>query len=66
MGDDIPDIPCMKKAGLAACPVDAAEEVVAISDFVSHYKGGMGCVREVIEQVLKIQDKWMDKEAFEW
>jgi len=58
MGDDIPDIPVMKKVGVSACPQDAVQEVKAISDYVSHKNGGSGCVREIIEQVLKVQDKW--------
>jgi 3-deoxy-D-manno-octulosonate 8-phosphate phosphatase (KDO 8-P phosphatase) len=60
MGDDIPDIPVMKKCGLATCPKDAAPEVQNISGYISQKKGGKGCVRDVIEQVLKVQDKWKD------
>jgi 3-deoxy-D-manno-octulosonate 8-phosphate phosphatase (KDO 8-P phosphatase) len=59
MGDDIPDIPAMKKVGLPTCPQDAVPEVKAISEYISHKKGGRGCVRDVIEQVLKVQGKWM-------
>jgi 3-deoxy-D-manno-octulosonate 8-phosphate phosphatase (KDO 8-P phosphatase) len=58
MGDDIPDIPVMKICGLAACPKDAVPEVQRISGYISQKKGGKGCVRDVIEQVLKVQDKW--------
>jgi 3-deoxy-D-manno-octulosonate 8-phosphate phosphatase (KDO 8-P phosphatase) len=58
MGDDIPDIYPMKMVGLATCPQDAVPEVKAISDYVSHRKGGEGCVRDLIEQVLKTQEKW--------
>ncbi|MEM6516040.1 MAG: HAD-IIIA family hydrolase [Bacteroidota bacterium] len=58
MGDDIPDIPVMKKVGLATCPQDAVSEVKAVSHYVSHKHGGKGAVRDVIEQVLKVQDKW--------
>lgn len=58
MGDDIPDIPVMRKCGLAACPKDAVAEVQSISGYISQKKGGKGCVRDVIEQVLKVQDKW--------
>lgn len=58
MGDDIPDIPVMKICGLAACPKDAVPEVQHISGYISQKKGGKGCVRDVIEQVLKVQDKW--------
>ncbi len=58
MGDDIPDIPVMKICGLATCPKDAVPEVQHISGYISQKKGGKGCVRDVIEQVLKVQDKW--------
>ena len=58
MGDDIPDIPVMKICGLPTCPLDAAPEVQNISNYISQKKGGMGCARDVIEQVLKVQDKW--------
>ncbi|WP_338068008.1 HAD-IIIA family hydrolase [Arcticibacter tournemirensis] len=60
MGDDIPDIPVMKVAGLPVCPADAVEEVKAVSLYISGKEGGSGCVRDVIEKVLKIQGKWMD------
>src|SRR5690606_10310309 len=59
MGDDIPDFHAMKLAGLAACPQDAAPEIKGISGYVSHRNGGHGAVRDVIEQVMKVQDKWM-------
>lgn len=58
MGDDIPDIPVMKICGLPTCPKDAVPEVQNISGYISQKKGGKGCVRDVIEQVLKVQDKW--------
>lgn len=58
MGDDIPDYPVMKLVGLAACPKDAVQEIQNISEYISQKKGGNGCVRDVIEQVLKVQDKW--------
>lgn len=66
MGDDIPDYEVMKLANLAVCPADAAEEIKAISDYISHYNGGRGCVRDIIEQVLKLQQNWMDNDAFKW
>lgn len=59
MGDDIPDYEIMKKIGLPVCPQDAVQEIKAISKYVSHKKGGKGCARDVIEQVMKVQDKWM-------
>lgn len=60
MGDDIPDLPVMKLCGLATCPKDAVQEIRNISSYVSQKNGGKGCVRDVIEQVLKVQDKWSD------
>jgi 3-deoxy-D-manno-octulosonate 8-phosphate phosphatase (KDO 8-P phosphatase) len=59
MGDDIPDIPAMKAVGLAVCPQDAVPEVKAISNYISHRKGGDACVRDIIEQVLKVQNNWV-------
>ena len=67
MGDDIPDYEVMKQVGLPCCPRDAAPEIRDISLYVSHRDGGQGCVRDVIEQVLKAQGKWMaNKDAFSW
>ena len=60
MGDDIPDIPILKKVGLACCPQDAIPEVKNICAYVSHRNGGMGAVRDVIEQVMKIQNNWAE------
>ncbi|WP_339697043.1 HAD-IIIA family hydrolase [uncultured Marixanthomonas sp.] len=62
MGDDIPDLYVMQEIGLPCCPQDAVPEVKSISKYVSHKKGGKGCVRDVIEQVLKVQGKWINKE----
>ena len=61
MGDDIPDYPVMELVGLACCPKDAASEIQQISNYVSQKNGGEGCVRDVIEQVLKVQGKWRGK-----
>ena len=58
MGDDMPDIPPMKMVQLATCPQNAVAEVKAISDYVSHKNGGEGCVRDIIEQVLKVKGDW--------
>jgi 3-deoxy-D-manno-octulosonate 8-phosphate phosphatase (KDO 8-P phosphatase) len=66
MGDDIPDYHVMTGAGVAVCPADAAEEIKAISVYISQFAGGKGCVRDIIEQVLKVQGKWMDNDAFSW
>ncbi len=58
MGDDIPDFHVMKLVGLPTCPQDAAQEIKAISKYISHKNGGKGAVREIIEQVMKVQGKW--------
>lgn len=55
VGDDIPDYRPMRKAGVPVCPADAAEEIKSISVYISRYRGGHGCVRDIIEQVLKVQ-----------
>ncbi|MBD3724359.1 MAG: HAD hydrolase family protein, partial [Flavobacteriaceae bacterium] len=60
MGDDIPDFHVMKLVGLPTCPQNAAPEIKGISKYVSHKDGGKGCVRDVIEQVMKVQHKWME------
>lgn len=67
MGDDIPDLQVMQRVGCACCPKDAAPEVRAVSCYISDYKGGYGCARDVVEQVLRAQGKWLsDSEAFGW
>lgn len=58
MGDDIPDYACMKKASLACCPHDAVPEIRSIAHYVSPLPGGQGCVRDVIEKVLKLNRHW--------
>ena len=58
MGDDIPDFHVMKLVGLPTCPQDAVAEIKAISKYISHKNGGKGAVREIIEQVMKVQGKW--------
>jgi len=59
MGDDIPDYHVMKLVGLPTCPQDASPEIKSISKYISHIKGGKGAARDVIEQVMKVQGKWM-------
>jgi len=59
MGDDIPDIPVMQEVAIAACPQDAAPEVKDVSEYISPINGGKGCGRDVIEQVMRVQGKWM-------
>ena len=58
IGDDVPDIPVMEKVGVGCCPSDAATDVKEIADYISPKKGGAGCVREIVEQVLRVQGKW--------
>lgn len=58
MGDDIPDVLPMKTVGLPTCPQDAVTEVKNIAKYISHRNGGLGAVRDVIEQVLKVQGNW--------
>lgn len=58
MGDDLPDIPVLQNAGLSCCPADAVAEVKEVSKYISPIKGGYGCVRDVIEKVLKINGHW--------
>ncbi|GHE23688.1 KdsC family phosphatase [Sphingobacterium griseoflavum] len=58
MGDDVPDLACMKHVGLALCPQDAVEEVKAVAGYVSPKNGGAGCVRDVLEKVLRLQGLW--------
>ena len=67
MGDDIPDLEVMRRVGCPVCPADACPEIKSVSLYVSQQKGGYGCGRDVIEQTLKAQDKWLsDERAFGW
>lgn len=67
MGDDIPDYQVMKRCGCPVCPADACHEIKAISCYISDKTGGNGCGRDVIEQVLIAQGKWLsDNRAFGW
>ena len=58
MGDDMPDIEVMEQVAVAACPQDAVADVKAVSNYISHKKGGEGCVRDIVEQTLRVQGKW--------
>ncbi len=58
MGDDLVDYKVMKNVGLPTCPADAAPEILSISTYVSHQIGGKGCVRDVVERVLKLNNHW--------
>ena len=64
VGDDIPDYEPMQAAGFPACPADAVPEIMAIAQYVSPKNGGYGVGRDIIEQVLKAQGKWMQANAF--
>lgn len=67
MGDDIPDLKPMRRVGLPVCPYDAASEVRQTAKYVSRFTGGYGCVRDVVEQVLKAHGEWLHPEkAFGW
>lgn len=67
MGDDIPDLEIMRKVGCPVCPADACEEVKEASIYISDRRGGYGCGRDVVEQTLRAQDKWLsDERAFGW
>lgn len=67
MGDDIPDYEVMRRCGCPCCPADAAAEIKQISTYVSPVCGGFGCVRDVVEQILRAQGHWMaDDKAFGW
>ena len=59
MGDDMPDIEVMEQVAVAACPQDAVADVKAVSNYISHKKGGEGCVRDIVEQTLRVQGKWL-------
>jgi len=66
MGDDIPDFEVMKQTGVPVCPSDADSEIKQICVYISDRKGGEGCVRDIIEQVMRLHNKWMDSDAFAW
>lgn len=67
MGDDIPDLKCLQLAGLSCVPADAAIDVRQIAQYISPFNGGYGCVRDVIEQVLRAKNLWLHEDhAFKW
>jgi 3-deoxy-D-manno-octulosonate 8-phosphate phosphatase (KDO 8-P phosphatase) len=67
VGDDIPDYEVMKQCGCPCCPADACPDIKSISLYISDRAGGMGCGRDIIEQVLRTQEKWLsDAKAFGW
>ena len=66
MGDDMPDMKALSMVALPCCPDDAAHEVKSACRYISEYRGGMGCVRDVIEQVLRANDMWLKENSFVW
>jgi 3-deoxy-D-manno-octulosonate 8-phosphate phosphatase (KDO 8-P phosphatase) len=58
MGDDIPDLPLLSLVNLACCPNDAAVEIIEQAEYISPFNGGAGCVRDIIEKVMRVQQKW--------
>lgn len=67
MGDDIPDLKCMRQVELSCAPYDACHEAREIAKYISPYSGGYGCVRDVIEQAMRAQGNWMkDDNALHW
>lgn len=67
IGDDIPDMEVMKAVGLSVAPADAAEDIRAIAKYISPCEGGRGCARDVLEQIMRAQGKWLrDRKAFGW
>ena len=66
MGDDLPDLEVMKASGVPCCPADAVDEVKSVAHYISPFKGGKGCVRDVMEQVLRLHGRWNDGEPFSW
>lgn len=59
MGDDIPDLEVMQSAGLSCCPADACRDILEVAHYISPVKGGEGCVRDVIEKIMRVQGKWL-------
>ncbi|MDX9882491.1 MAG: HAD hydrolase family protein [Prolixibacteraceae bacterium] len=66
MGDDMPDLPVLKTIGMPVCPKDAVPDIRTVSKYISDKKGGEGCVRDVIEQVMRAQDTWINENSFHW
>ena len=66
MGDDLPDFPILRRAGVSTCPADAAVEIKGMVDYISPFDGGHGCVRDVIEQVLRLRGDWFHDDAVIW
>lgn len=58
IGDDVPDKEAMQHAGVACCPADAAHDILMIADYISPLNGGKGCVRDILEKLMRVQGKW--------
>ena len=66
MGDDIPDLPAMREVGLAVAPDDAVEEIRNVAHYISPKNGGQGCVRDLLEQAMRLKGLWASKHAHKW
>ncbi len=66
MGDDIPDYHVMKLVGLACCPQDATDDIKEVSHYVSFRNGGEGCVRDILEQLMRLKGHWLGANSHEW
>ncbi len=66
MGDDLVDFQVMKMVGIATCPIDAVSEIKEISKYISDKKGGEGCVRDIVEQVMRARGDWHNEHSFFW
>ena len=66
MGDDMPDLPLLKRVALPCCPQDAAIDIKECATYISPIAGGQGCVRELIERVMKIQNTWFNEDSHHW
>ena len=66
MGDDMPDYPAMKEVGLAVCPYDAAVDILEIAHYTSPISGGKGCVRDILEQAMRLKGIWASEKGYKW
>lgn len=66
MGDDLPDLRVMQRVALPCCPADAVPEIKEVSRFISAKNGGYGCVRDLLEQAMRVQGKWHTEGAYTW
>ncbi len=66
MGDDLIDYQIMDQVGVPTCPIDAVAEIKEISLYISEKKGGEGCARDVLEQVMKSQGTWINAKTYYW